>query len=181
MSRRCDDTPLGFTRKAGAAMTEANQSQQGAAEHEGETGDAKLTGHDRNESCCGNHDHSGHEHAEADHHAHDAHGSMVEAHGHVKDPVCGMDVDPHSTKHKAEHQGKTYYFCSAGCRERFEAEPTKYIAPAPAKTEQVPAGAIYTCPMHPEIRQAGPGHCPICGMALEPVLATAESGPDPEQ
>ena len=161
-------------------MTEARQHQHDAAAREGETGDAQSSGHDRNKSGYGNHDHGGHEHAAADHHAHHAHGSMVPAHGLVKDPVCGMQVDPSSAKHNTEHEGKTYYFCSARCRERFAAEPTKYVTPAPAKAESVAEDAIYTCPMHPEIRQAGPGYCPICGMALEPVLATVESGPDPE-
>jgi P-type Cu+ transporter len=98
----------------------------------------------------------------------------------VKDPVCGMDVDPHATKHRAEHAGRTYYFCSARCRERFVAEPVKYLTPQEAKAEAVPEGTIYTCPMHPEIRQIGLGSCPICGMALEPVMATAEAGPNPE-
>ncbi len=94
----------------------------------------------------------------------------------MKDPVCGMWVDPHMTKHKAEHRGHPYYFCSAGCRSKFVADPERYLATETAKTESVPEGAIYTCPMHPEIRQVGPGSCPICGMALEPLLATADSG-----
>ena len=98
----------------------------------------------------------------------------------VKDPVCGMDVDPHTAEHRADYQGRTYYFCSARCRERFEAEPRKYLAPESATVEAVPEGTIYTCPMHPEIRQVGPGSCPICGMALEPVTVTAEAGPNPE-
>jgi Cu+-exporting ATPase len=91
-----------------------------------------------------------------------------------------MDVDPRTAKHRSEYRGLTYYFCSARCRERFEADPEKYVAPAAAKTAPVAEGTVYTCPMHPEIRQVGPGHCPICGMALEPVLATAETGPNPE-
>ena len=98
----------------------------------------------------------------------------------VKDPVCGMTVDPHQAKHRAVHAGRTYYFCSGRCRERFAAEPAKYLAPELAKANAAPEGTIYTCPMHPEIRQAGPGSCPICGMALEPVVATAEAGPNPE-
>jgi Cu+-exporting ATPase len=98
----------------------------------------------------------------------------------VKDPVCGMDVDPHSAKHRADYAGHTYYFCSAQCRERFVAEPTKYLAPEAAEAEPVPEGTIYTCPMHPQIRQVGPGSCPICGMALEPVMVSAEAGPNPE-
>ena len=98
----------------------------------------------------------------------------------AKDPVCGMDVDPHTAKHRADHAGRTYYFCSARCRERFVADPAKFLAAEAAKPEPVPEGTIYTCPMHPEIRQVGPGSCPICGMALEPVTVTAETGPNPE-
>ena len=98
----------------------------------------------------------------------------------AKDPVCGMDVDPHTAKHRADHSGRTYYFCSARCRERFVADPAKFLAPEATKPETVPEGTIYTCPMHPEIRQVGPGSCPICGMALEPVTVTAETGPNPE-
>jgi Cu+-exporting ATPase len=91
-----------------------------------------------------------------------------------------MSVDPHTAKHTAMHAGRPYYFCSARCREKFVAAPETYLAPQQAKAEPVPEGAIYTCPMHPEIRQVGPGSCPICGMALEPELATAETGPNPE-
>ncbi|MFA5958016.1 heavy metal translocating P-type ATPase [Hyphomicrobium sp.] len=98
----------------------------------------------------------------------------------VKDPVCGMGVNPLTPKHHAEHAGKPYYFCSAGCEAKFIAEPAKYLKPAEAKTEPVPAGTIYTCPMHPQIRQVGPGFCPICGMALEPVVVTAEAAPNAE-
>src|SRR5690349_7437807 len=89
-----------------------------------------------------------------------------------------MTVDPHTAKHRAEHQGHTYYFCSAGCRSKFTNDPQKYLGPR--EPEPVIEGAIYTCPMHPQIRQAGPGHCPICGMALEPEVATADTGPNPE-
>ena len=100
--------------------------------------------------------------------------------GKVKDPVCGMTVDPHATPHRAQYEGKPYYFCSAGCRAKFMAEPAKYVEPAAArKAEPVPEGTIYTCPMHPEIRQVGPGSCPICGMALEPVLVDRRDGPEP--
>jgi Cu+-exporting ATPase len=99
----------------------------------------------------------------------------------VKDPVCGMTVDPHTSAHRAEHAGRPYYFCSAGCRTKFLADPARYLAPAPAaKTQPTPEGAVYTCPMHPEVRQVGPGACPICGMALEPVLASAEATPNHE-
>jgi Cu+-exporting ATPase len=86
-----------------------------------------------------------------------------------------MMVDPHTAKHRAEHAGQPYYFCSAKCRERFMADPAKYLTPQAAKpAESVPEGTIYTCPMHPEIRQVGPGSCPICGMALEPEVVTGE-------
>lgn len=97
----------------------------------------------------------------------------------VKDPVCGMSVDPATTKHHAVHEGHDHYFCSAGCRTKFVADPQKYLGP---KVEQAPApeGTIFTCPMHPEIKQEGPGTCPICGMALEPLIATADSGPNHE-
>ena len=98
----------------------------------------------------------------------------------AKDPVCGMDVDPHAARHRAEHAGRTYHFCSARCRERFVAEPERFLAPERARAEPVPDGTIYTCPMHPQIRQVGPGSCPICGMALEPLTVTADSGPNPE-
>jgi Cu+-exporting ATPase len=96
------------------------------------------------------------------------------------DPVCGMKVDPHTAKHRAEHAGRTYYFCSAGCREKFLADPLRYLHKDQKPPAAVPEGTIYTCPMHPEVRQVGPGSCPICGMALEPLLATADSGPNPE-
>src|SRR5207344_1701078 len=109
------------------------------------------------------------------HHHHPA----AEADG-VKDPVCGMTVDPHTAKHRHTHQGRPFYFCSAGCREKFIAGPARYLKPDAKSTAPVPAGTIYTCPMHPEIRQPGPGSCPICGMALEPEIATADSGPNPE-
>src|SRR5262245_41787561 len=95
------------------------------------------------------------------------------------DPVCGMSVDPHNAKHRHTHKGRTYYFCSAGCRTKFENDPEKYLTGKSAAAP-VPDGTIYTCPMHPEIRQIGPGSCPICGMALEPEIATAETGPNPE-
>ena len=125
-------------------------------------------------------------HHDQDHHDHPAHGPG--GHGHaatagaelVKDPVCGMDVDPATAEHRADYKGQTYYFCSGRCRERFVAEPERFLKPTERSAELVPAGTEYTCPMHPEIRQIGPGACPICGMALEPVVATAETGPNPE-
>jgi Cu+-exporting ATPase len=90
-----------------------------------------------------------------------------------------MDVDPHTAKHTAQHGGRTYYFCAAGCRTKFVADPARYLGPGKGAAP-VAAGTIYTCPMHPEIRQAGPGSCPICGMALEPADVTADAGPNPE-
>jgi Cu+-exporting ATPase len=89
-----------------------------------------------------------------------------------------MRVDAHNAKHRADYQGRTYYFCSSGCRTKFGADPKKYLGER--KAEPVPEGTIYTCPMHPEITQVGPGSCPICGMALEPVIASVEIGPNPE-
>ncbi|MGN6314234.1 MAG: heavy metal translocating P-type ATPase [Rhodanobacteraceae bacterium] len=92
------------------------------------------------------------------------------------DPVCGMKVDPATARHRAEHRGQTYYFCAARCREKFLADPKQYLEPEPAGAplRGVAEGAIYTCPMHPEIRQVGPGNCPKCGMALEPLSPVAE-------
>src|SRR5919112_1117403 len=135
-------------------------------------------------SCCGGHagpGHAVHDHA-ADDHAGHAHREAASAEHRVKDPVCGMSVDPHNAKHRAEHNGHPFYFCSAGCRTKFLADPGRYLDPAAAaaKAEPVPEGTIYTCPMHPEIRQVGPGSCPICGMALEPDVVTADTGPNHE-
>ncbi|MDB5740267.1 MAG: haloacid dehalogenase [Alphaproteobacteria bacterium] len=106
----------------------------------------------------------------------------------VKDPVCGMRVDPATAQHRADHSGETYFFCSAGCQAKFLADPGKYLTPGDAAhqhhhdPEGAPEGAdiIYTCPMHPQIRHKGPGHCPICGMALEPLNASKADGPNPE-
>lgn len=102
--------------------------------------------------------------------------------GTATDPVCGMEVTIEGAKHKATHDGETQYFCSAGCREKFDKDPDHYLSGAHrAVDEDVPEGTIYTCPMHPEVRQVGPGSCPICGMALEPETFSAEdTGPDPE-
>lgn len=122
-------------------------------------------------SCCGGDgDHAGHAH----HHDHDPAATKV------LDPVCGMTVDPATSKHRFEHDGKTFHFCSAGCRTKFAADPAKYLAKDKASAPEAPEGTIYTCPMHPEIRQIGPGTCPICGMALEPGVASLETGPNPE-
>ena len=98
----------------------------------------------------------------------------------VKDPVCGMDVDPHTSRHRADHAGKTWYFCSEKCQEKFIAKPDAYLEPSKQSQASVPSGSIYTCPMHPEVRREGPGDCPICGMALEPETVSADTGPSDE-
>ena len=98
----------------------------------------------------------------------------------VTDPVCGMSVNPSTAKHVAEHEGTAFYFCSAGCRTKFVADPDRYLKAADRPAEVVPEGTIYTCPMHPEVRQVGPGACPICGMALEPLEVGADTGPNEE-
>ncbi|MCL4681259.1 MAG: heavy metal translocating P-type ATPase [Rhodocyclaceae bacterium] len=90
-----------------------------------------------------------------------------------------MSVKPDSP-HRAVHDGHTFRFCSAKCLAKFQAEPQRYLAPAAAPAEAAPAGTEYTCPMHPEVRQIGPGTCPKCGMALEPVLPELEAGENPE-
>jgi len=95
------------------------------------------------------------------------------------DPVCGMTVEIKTAKHKTVHAGHTHYFCGAGCKTKFLANPAKYLT-AVKMVEPMGAETIYTCPMHPQIRQVGPGTCPICGMALEPMTVTAESGPNHE-
>jgi P-type Cu+ transporter len=124
----------------------------------------------KNTCCGGHHDHAGHDH----HHA----GTKTLA----RDPVCGMSVDPATSKHRFDYRSETFHFCSARCRTKFAADPAKYLdktKPQPHR-ENVPDDAVYTCPMHPEIRQIGPGSCPICGMALEPEVASLETGPNPE-
>jgi P-type Cu+ transporter len=102
----------------------------------------------------------------------------------AKDPVCGMNVDAATAKHIAEHRGQKYYFCSQGCKSKFVADPGQFLSSKqetpPHPAAQADAGAIYTCPMHPEVRQTGPGSCPICGMALEPEMTSPVGGPNPE-
>ena len=106
--------------------------------------------------------------------AHHDHRHDAAAAGDAIDPVCGMTVDPHAAKHRHQHEGRIYYFCSAGCRTKFAGDPRKYLGPrAP---EKVPEGTIYACPMHPEIRRVDAGACPICGMALvEPETASTRT------
>jgi Cu+-exporting ATPase len=89
--------------------------------------------------------------------------------GAVKDPVCGMEVDPAGTKFHTTHSGSEYHFCSDGCRKKFESDPDTYLRPDSMRSETTDMNARYTCPMHPEVEQQGPGACPKCGMALEPM------------
>ena len=98
----------------------------------------------------------------------------------VKDPVCGMTVDPGTTQHHAAHDGAAYHFCSAGCRTKFRADPLRYLVPRPIAEAAAAPGSLFTCPMHPEVRQVGPGACPFCGMALEPAEVMAAAGHNPE-
>ncbi|HVJ81937.1 MAG TPA: heavy metal-binding domain-containing protein, partial [Planctomycetia bacterium] len=107
------------------------------------------------------------------------------------DPVCGMTIDPKTAAGTAEHAGKTFYFCSAHCRAKFVKAPEAYAGGEAPTGEccgssvgmaaEAAPGSKYTCPMHPEIVQDHPGTCPKCGMALEPMMPTADDGPDPEQ
>jgi Cu+-exporting ATPase len=119
--------------------------------------------------CGGGHDDAGHGHGDR----HAGHATTV------RDPVCGMTVDPATSPHRFDHRGETYHFCSAGCRTKFAADPQTYLDNTTPKAA-VPEGTIYTCPMHPQIRQVGPGSCPICGMALEPEVASLDAPPNPE-
>jgi Cu+-exporting ATPase len=96
------------------------------------------------------------------------------------DPVCKMRVMPETAIARYEYQGKTYYFCAVRCMERFRADPNAFLTTKPAKPRVEDSNAIYTCPMHPEVRQQGPGSCPKCGMALEPEIAQLDEGPNPE-
>ncbi|MEJ7808422.1 MAG: heavy metal-binding domain-containing protein, partial [Telluria sp.] len=98
----------------------------------------------------------------------------------LRDPVCGMTVSINPEKHVL-HEGRNYYFCSTECRDKFRASPVAYLNPAPTvSAEPVAPGAIYTCPMHPEILQPAPGSCPICGMGLEPLLPSLDEEENPE-
>src|SRR2546427_11475562 len=121
----------------------------------------------------------------ADDHGHSRRSPQHGSRGHAQegDPVCGMAVDAETAEHTHEYRGRTWYFCSESCRRKFAAEPERYAGAKEKSAASVSAAAdaIYTCPMHPEIRQIGPGNCPKCGMALEPVEPlAAEEGPNPE-
>jgi len=123
-------------------------------------------------------DHTGHAHDGPGHagHEHTGHAACHSGHGAAAptttDPVCGMKVDPQKAAGSHAHGGKTYYFCSAHCVAKFKADPEKYLQPEQAAEPPAPAGAQYTCPMHPEIVRDAPGDCPICGMALVPIAGT---------
>ena len=109
--------------------------------------------------------------------ANDPHSPCAHA-ARVADPVCGMNVDPEVSPHYCHHAGQDYHFCSSGCRARFSADPERYLASQ--EPVAVPEGTMWTCPMHPEIRQDHAGACPICGMALEPEMVSTDIGPSPE-
>jgi len=115
-------------------------------------------------------------------HEHGCHHGATHANS-VKDPVCGMTVDPAVSSHHFDGDSQIYHFCSAGCLTKFKADPQLYLHGSERPTvraEDVAEGTIWTCPMHPEIRQLGPGTCPICGMALEPLEPTLDDKPNPE-
>ena len=97
----------------------------------------------------------------------------------ARDPVCGMTVERAGARHTARHEGQTFYFCCARCRERFTAAPDEFLGDRP-QAQPAPEGSLYTCPMDPEIVQATPGDCSICGMALEPMMPAVDAGPSPE-
>jgi len=115
---------------------------------------------------------------EAQQHSHAAPDAPAEP---ATDPVCGMQVNKLTSRYRFEHAGQVFHFCCARCREKFSADPAAYLLPQHADAPPVaPAGAEYTCPMHPQVRQPGPGACPLCGMALEPLVATADAAPNHE-
>ncbi|MGE5260892.1 MAG: heavy metal-binding domain-containing protein, partial [Actinomycetota bacterium] len=117
------------------------------------------------------------------HDHHDAHrhgpGGAVALGDRAIDPVCGMTVDINAGKPSFEHEGHTYHFCSEGCRTKFANDPERFLDKT-GEAEPLPQGTLYTCPMHPEIVQEGPGNCPICGMALEPMGIPPEEAENPE-
>ena len=99
----------------------------------------------------------------------------------VLDPVCGMTISPDDAVGHIDHKGHTYYFCGESCLEQFRTDPARFVDPQrTARPRSRILEAEYTCPMHPEMRQKGPGSCPICGMALEPRGVTLEEQPNPE-
>ena len=154
-------------------MTEAGNANAGGATKGcgcASTTTAAAPAETAKPGCCGGgNDHTGHGHG--DHHS--------DGKATVRDPVCGMNVDPATSQHRFDTRGETFHFCSAGCQTKFAADPQKYLDDSKPKAA-VPEGTIYTCPMHPQIRKVGPGSCPICGMALEPEVASLDAPPNPE-
>jgi P-type Cu+ transporter len=156
-------------------MTEAENANAGGASKGSGCGCASRTTaappvDTAKPGCCGGgNDHAGH--GRGDHHS--------DGKATVRDPVCGMTVDPATGQHRFDYRGETFHFCSAGCQTKFVADPRAYLDKTKVKAA-VPEGTIYTCPMHPQIRQVGPGSCPICGMALEPEIASLDAPPNPE-
>src|SRR3989338_3165591 len=125
-----------------------------------------------------------HDHAHHGHQPHECHeGHAPPSMAALKDPVCGMPVTAQS-QYTALHEGHDYYFCSAKCQGRFVEAPQKYapgfVDASGSEPEGAPPGAIYTCPMHPEVQQDHPGNCPKCGMTLEPILPTLDEGENAE-
>jgi Cu+-exporting ATPase len=124
-----------------------------------------------------------HRHRRQADHVQEGRGAGPNADSALKDPVCGMTVSP-ASKHHLEHEGHPFYFCSAKCQSKFEAAPEQYLgaekASSPSPPEAAKPGAIYTCPMHPEIREDQPGDCPKCGMALEPEMPALDGDENPE-
>ena len=102
------------------------------------------------------------------------HSTHAHAGATVIDPVCSMTVDPAKSPHRLSHAQRTYHFCSVGCRGKFAADPDKYLHGAKDEPAADAKNTVYTCPMHPEIREDHPGACPICGMALESKTVVAE-------
>ena len=139
------------------------------SQHKAAPGHTANPGDAVSKSCCG----GGHDHQRD--HSHPQKPTEVT----VRDPVCGMTVNPATSKHRFDYRGETFHFCSAGCKTRFSADPKASLERRALRTD-VPEGTIYTCPMHPEIRQIGPGNCPICGMALEPDVVSLDTPPNPE-
>ncbi|MFI4947692.1 MAG: heavy metal translocating P-type ATPase [Alphaproteobacteria bacterium] len=108
------------------------------------------------------------------------HGHAALSPGMATDPVCGMSVDPVTARHHAEHGGTQYFFCGARCLERFTAAPAQFVGATRPPVPAAPGTGQWTCPMHPQIVRDGPGSCPICGMALEPMMPGGEEGENPE-
>jgi len=179
------DAGCGCGHDAAAAPVVAVHHDDSCCGGHGKATAAPAVQHD--DSCCGGHGHGTAVAAAASPVVTQA-GSCCGGHGHahdhaapagVRDPVCGMTVDPATAKYRHTYNGQDYFFCAERCRSRFAAEPEKFLQPNPVQ-EEMPEGTVYTCPMHPEVRQVGPGSCPLCGMALEPELISLDDKPDPE-